>query len=345
MKNLILSMVGCLLATVSFSQYSDGGSYMNAISKEYRSIQEDMWDYTSAAAHGKKANTVEQLRAELEKTAYGAKGKVSRMPDYEGNSAYRDSVVSFLNIYYIVLKEDYAKIVDMEAIAEQSYDLMEAYMLAKEEANNKLSEASAMLDREQEKFAKEFDVELITEEDDLSKKMAKADKVYEYYNKIYLIFFKSYIQDIYLTEAIAKGDVSAIEQNRSALQATADEGLLNLKSITSFDGDMSVVQACQDLLRFYKDQAKNKIKDITDYYLKAENFQTIQKSFDAKKDADRTQEDIDRYNNAVAESNEAAARYNETIAVINKDREDKLNNWNKTVLKFTDKHVPKGKAK
>jgi hypothetical protein len=345
MKKLSLLLFVLVSTQISLAQFTDGGSYMNAISKEYRSIQEDMWEYTNAASHGKKASTVEKLRAQLEQTAYSAKGKVSRMGDYEGNSAYRDSVVSFLNIYYIVLKEDYAKIVDMEAIAEQSYDLMEAYMLAKEEANTKLSAASDMLDREQEKFAKEFGVELITEEDDLSKKMAKADKVYAYYNEIYLVFFKSYIQDIYLTEAIAKGDVGAIEQNKSALEATADEGLTKLKSITSFDGDMSVVQACQDVLRFYKDEAKNKVKVITDYYLKAENFQTIQKSFEAKKEKDRTQEDVDQYNKAVNESNEAGARYNETIAVLNKDREDKLNNWNRTVAKFTDKHVPKGKAK
>ena len=36
------------------------------------------------------------------------------MKAFDGSTTYRDSVVSFLNINYYVLKEDYAKIVDME---------------------------------------------------------------------------------------------------------------------------------------------------------------------------------------------------------------------------------------
>jgi hypothetical protein len=341
---MMIALVGFAFTSVS-QQYANGGVYMEAITKEYKKIQSDMWDYTNAAAHGKSAKTVEKKRSELVQTTYAAKGKVKRMQPYEGNTAYRDSVVSFLNMYYMVLKEDYANIVDMEEIAEQSYDLMEAYMLAKEGANNKLSAASEMLSTEQEKFAKEYEIDLITTEDDLSKKMAKADEVYSYYNVIYLVFFKSYIQDIYLTEAIAKGDVSAIEQNKSALSMTADEGLAKLKTMRSYDGDMSVVQACQDMLKFYKDEADNKVKDITNYFLKAENFATIKKSFDQKKDKDRTQEDIDQYNAAVNDSNDAGTKYNEVTAVLNKGRVDKLDNWNRTVSKFTDKHVPKGNAK
>ena len=346
MKKLTLLITGLVFfALTGSAQYPDASAYMEAITKEYRSIQEDMWDYTNAASHGKSAKTVEQKRSALVKTTYAAKGKVSRMPDYEGNTMYRDSVVAFLDIYYLVLKEDYANIVDMEEIAEQSYDLMEAYMMAKEGANDKLSQASNMLSSEQEKFAKEFTIELVDAEDDLSKKMEIADQVYDYYNEIYLIFFKSYIQDVYLTAAISKGDVSAIEQNKSALAATCEEGLGKLKMIRSFNGDMSVVQACQEMLKFYQEEADQKIKDITNYFLKAENFETIKKSFDQKKEKDRTQEDIDRYNGAVNESNEAGQKYNETTAYLNKERANKLDNWNRSVSKFTDKHVPKGKAK
>ncbi|MFT4600512.1 MAG: hypothetical protein ACI857_000686 [Arenicella sp.] len=346
MKKILIVMIAVFgLSFSGFSQYADGGEYMGAITGEYKKIQQDMWDYTNAASHGKSAKTVEKKRAELVQTTYAAKGKVSRMKGYENNTSYRDSVVSFLDMYYKVLKEDYAEIVDMEEIAEQSYDLMEAYMLAKEGANNKLSEASEMLSTEQEKFAKEFDIELVSADDDLSKKMAVADEVYSYYNVVYLIFFKSYIQDVYLNEAIAKGDVSAIEQNKSALSMTAEEGLGKLKGLTSYNGDFSVVQACQKVLRFYQDEADQKVKDITNYFLKSENFKTIQKSFDQKKEKDRTQADVDQFNAAVNESNAAMEKYNEVTEFLNKGRADNLDNWNRTVSKFTDKHVPKGGSK
>lgn len=346
MKKIGLLIIGAvLLSAGAIGQYKTAGEYMDAISKEYRSIKEDMWDYTNAASHGKSAKTVEKKRAELVQTTYAAKGKVKRMPAYEGSTAYRDSVASFLNMYYLVLKEDYAKIVNMEEIAEQSYDAMEAYMLAKQEANKKLSSASDMLAAEQTKFAEEYGIELVDADDDLTKKMAKADEVYVYYNELYLIFFKSYIQDIYLSDAIGKKDVSAIEQNRSALSASAKEGLEKLKKIRPYDGDNSLVENLGNILRFYEDEADNKIEAITNYYLKAENFATIQKSFDQKKEKDRTQDDVDQFNKAVNESNAAGERFNTTINEVNKNRTANLGRWNTSVDKFTDRHVPKGKSK
>ncbi|MBD3636332.1 MAG: hypothetical protein HUJ25_03245 [Crocinitomicaceae bacterium] len=331
-----------LLGTgILFAQYEGPGQYLDAIGENYKNIQKEMWDYTSAAAHGKNARTVDKKRVKLIQTTKEAKSKVRSMKGYEGNTAYRDSVVSFLNIYYLVLTQDYAKIVDMEDIAEQSYDLMEAYMLAKEEANNKLTEASEMLIAEQKKFAEQFDVELVTTEDELSEKMRVADEVYDYYNKLYLIFFKSYVSDIYLSDAIAKGDVSAIEQNKSALSMASADGLSKLKSVEPFKGDNSLVAACQDILKFYQDEADNQVDKITNYLIKTENFNTIKASFDQKKEKDRTQEDIDQYNNAVKEANEAAQTYNSTNQTIFENRKSKIAAWNEAVQSFTDKHVPK----
>ena len=333
-----------LVSTLGFAQYDNAGEYMNAISEQYTNIQKDMWDYTNAAAHGKSARKIDKKRTSLVQTTYEARGNVRKMKGFEGYTAYKDSVVSFLNIYYSVLKEDYAAIVNMEEIAERSYDNMEAYMMAKEEANNKLSEASDMLSAEQKKFAEKFNVELLEANDELSQKMKIADEVYSYYNEVYLIFFKSYIQDVYLSEAISKGDVSAIEQNKSALAMTAEEGLGKLKAIKPYKGDNSVVKACEDVLNFYKEQANERIQHITNYFLAAENFKTIKASFEQKKEKDRTQEDVDQYNKAVNESNAAGQKYNETNEWINNNKSAKIENWNNTVFNFTDKHVPKGRA-
>ncbi len=63
------------------------------------------------------------------------------MPSYNGNKALRDSAVSYLKILYSVFNEDYSKLVNMEEIAEQSYDAMEAYLLAQEKAGEKLDQA------------------------------------------------------------------------------------------------------------------------------------------------------------------------------------------------------------
>ena len=71
-----------------------------------------------------------------------AKNNIAKMPDFEGDKSLRDSTVSYLSLCYNVLNEDYSKILDLEEIAEQSFDLMEAYLLAQQKAGEKLDEAS-----------------------------------------------------------------------------------------------------------------------------------------------------------------------------------------------------------
>ncbi len=231
----------------------------------------------------------------------------------------------------------------MEEIAEQSYDAMEAYMMAKEEASKKLAQASEMLIEEQKEFADKFNVELMDSDDDeLNKKMQIAEQVYAYYNEIYLIFFKSYVTDLYLSEAVNKGDVSAIEQQRSALSEASKEGLAKLGNIQPFNGDNSLIVNCRIMLEFYQDEADNQIQHITNYFIKTENFETIKASFEQKSEGDRTQQDIDQFNKAVSDVNEAGTKYNSANQSIYENRKRYVGQWNEAVDKFTDRHVPRG---
>jgi hypothetical protein len=195
------------------------------------------------------------------------------MPDFEGDKALRDSTISYLEISKAVLNNDYGKIVDMEEVAEQSYDLMETYMLAQEKANERLNMAVDMINAEEKKFAAAHGINIIESKDKISKKLEVANKVYKYYNPIYLIFFKSYKQEMYLLDAMKKMDVNAIEQNKNALTKTADEGLGKMKVIKPFEGDASVKAACEQILNFYKDEAEKKLQTAGNYFVKKENFE------------------------------------------------------------------------
>ncbi|NOQ72388.1 MAG: hypothetical protein GQ574_10330 [Crocinitomix sp.] len=347
MKNLKRLLFSCILMAITFSGFSQTAlEYMEKISAETKKIQTDMWDYTNAVSHGKSARKVEKRRAELIQTSQQALNRVKNMNAFDGSTSYRDSVVAFLNINYYVLKEDYAKIVDMEEIAEKSYDNMEAYLMAQEGANTKMRESGKMVGDQQAVFAAKNDITLITNEDDeLGQKMEIASAVYAHYNKVYLIFFKSYIQESYLMAAINNKDVSGIEQNKDALANTANEGLDLLMDIDAFKNDNSVVNACRNMLKFYKDEAEIKITAITDYFLKTENFNSVNESFSQIKEKNRTQEDVDKFNTAVGEMNAAVDAYNKANDAMNENRSSNLDAWNKAVSKFTDKHVPKGKAK
>ncbi|MDH4472919.1 MAG: hypothetical protein QE487_09940 [Fluviicola sp.] len=345
MKNqfkLLITAIVLVIAGTATAQNS-ALDYMNVFSTEYRSIQQDMWDYTSSVSHGKSARKVEKRRGELIQTSNAALSKAKSAKGFGGSTAYRDSVVAYFKLVNLVLKEDYAKIVDMEAIAEDSYDAMEAYMTAREKANDKLVEAGKMVGDAQKTFADANDINLIESSDALDQKMEISGQVYDHYNEVYLIFFKSFKQELYMMDAINRKDLSAIEQNRNALKTTAEEGLAKLDKLTGYSNDASLIDVTKELLKFYITEAEKDVPKMADYFLKTENFNKVKAAFDQKKERDRTKEDVDGYNKAVNEMNAGVETYNKTNDLLNTLRSKYIDNWNRTAQKYTDKHVPKGK--
>ncbi|MES2288075.1 MAG: hypothetical protein V4547_20480 [Bacteroidota bacterium] len=343
-RSITLLGIFFIFSTINaFGQKMDkAGTYLETIGKEFKQITDEMWDYTSAAAHGKKARTVENKRKELVSQITKSITKIKNMPGFEDNTSYRDSVVSYLKLNKLVLNEDYAKIVDMEEIAEQSYDAMETYMLAKERADDKLKDAGEMIEAEEKKFAADHNINLIEGKDKIGKKLAEAGKVYKYYNVIYLIFFKSNKQEVYLIDAQNKGDINAMEQNRNALANNSAEGKKKLAEIKDYKGDNSVKSACLEILNFYEKEAV-KFTEITNYFIQKEKFEKIKTSFDAKSQSQRTKKDVDQFNAAVNEYNTASNKFNATNQELNQNRTKLLEKWNTVSEKLVDKFVPKKK--
>jgi hypothetical protein len=326
--------------TASAQDVSTAVGYMEVIGKEFRNIQENTWDYTKSVAHGKSARKVEKRRKEVIDANKDALRKIKALKAFNGSTAFRDSAVSYLNTNYAVLNEDYAKLVDMEEVSEQSYDLMEAYMLAKERANEKLHASGDMIDEEYSKFAAANNINLIENKDKLSKNMEVANKVYKHYNEVYLIFFKSYKQEIYVMDALAKNDINGFEQNKNALAKTAAEGLKKLEAVVPYKNDQSVIKACQQMLNFYADEVV-KMEAFTKFFVSKENYEKIKAAFDAIPEKDRKQQDVDKINKAGADYNKESASYNQVNQELNKKRSQTLDNWNNTCSKFTDTHIAK----
>jgi len=339
----LLSIFFIFSAIITYGQKpGKAGAYLESIGKEFKQISNETWDYTSAAAHGKKARTVENKRKDLVSQITKSIAKIKNMPGFEGNTSYRDSVVSYLKLNKLVINEDYAKIVDMEEIAEQSYDAMEAYMLAKEQADDKLEEASEMIDEEEKKFAANNNITLLENKDKISKKLAEAGKVYKYYNVIYLIYFKSSKQEVYLIDAQNKGDFNAMEQNKNALAQYSAEGKKKLAVIKDYKGDNSLKSSCLELLNFYEKETI-KFNEISDYFIQKEKFEKIKTSFEAKSQSQRTKKDVDLYNSAGNEFNNSSTKFNATNQLLNQNRSKLLEKWNDTSEKLIDKFVPQKK--
>jgi hypothetical protein len=316
--------------------------YMRSISAQTNQISQDMMSYISAAAHSNRAKKIDKRRKEVVATIFDAARMIRRMPDFEGDGSYRDAALAYLEVRYRVMNEDYAKIVDMEEVAQESYDGMEAYLLMKEKVDEKLDEAFLMFKEGQRKFASDNNITLVDgEKDKLGVAMEKTSEVNKYNNQVYLIFFKSRIEDRYLWNAVKEGDLSAMEQRKNAMLQFSREGLVKLQELGGFDGDKGMIIACGKALRFFESQALNDIDKLQDFFLSKEQFENVKKAYDNKRSSDRTQEDVDRYNNALKKYNAGIDTYNNVIARTNKGRTAAINGYNEASDKFRDKHTPR----
>ena len=177
------------------------------------------------------------------------------------------------------------------------------------------------------------------EENKTARNLRISGKVYDYYNELYLIFFKSSKQEGYLMEAVNSMDLNAIVQNQNTLRDYAKEGMGKMMKIKSYEGDGSVKMACQDALKFFSKEAEQ-MELLIEYIKKNEEFEKVRLALESKKAKDRTQADVDTYNNLVNELNASLRKYQGSIDEMNKQREDIYGEWNKSSSKFIDKHVP-----
>ena len=337
-----LILVFTILSGETYSQdFDNPGEYMGFISKQQENISKKFMAYASASAHGKKARKVENIRQKLLNEVQEAKMNIGGMPSFKGDKSYRDTSVSFMKLYFNILNDDYNKILNMEEIAENSYDEMEALLNVKEAIDQKLEDGNKKVKDAQAVFAKAHNVNLISgEETELEQKLGKVHGLNKYYNEVYLIFFKPYVQEQSLVEAMSKGNITGMEQSRNTLKKYSEEGLEKLKTIKAFEGDNSVTMACKQLLQFYIKES-DATAGASEYMLAKENFEKIKKEFEKKSSPAKA--DVDGYNAAVNDMNKKLQKYNQNNNDFNRQRTESLNNWNKTVNQFFDEHTPRYK--
>jgi hypothetical protein len=334
-----LFLTGVFCTKTSLAQdFSNAGQYMDYIGQQHQDITKKFLSYNSAVSHGKRAKKVENLREKLLDEVQSARENTSGMPPFNGSKAYRDTVVSFFKFYYNVLNDDYSKIVNMQEIAEQSYDEMEAYILVKEAVDKKMKEAEDHLHDEEKKFAASNNINLIDSKSDLNEMMETVGKVNTYYDMVYLVFFKSYIEEQFLWDAVNKKNITAIEQDKSTLLKYAQTGLASLDTMKSFQGDNSLITNCRSLLKFYMSEVNDKMGTVSDYLLKNDRFTKMKADFD--NNSTHSKDEVDNFNAAVKDVNDASNKYNAAINQLNPQRGELLDNWNSAVNNFFDEQMP-----
>jgi len=343
MKNFfILTLVTFLSlfihASAGAQNFDNAGDYMNFISKQQVDISKKFLTYNSAVSHGKRAKKIDDLRTKLLDEVLTARDNIKGMPTYKGDGEYRDSAVAFMNLYYSILNNDFGKIIDLQQVADQSYGAMEAWLLAKELVNKKMKDANVQLYGVEVKFATTYNVNLISQKDEISEKMEIVEQVDNYYDPIYLIFFKSYIQERYLFDAVAKKNVNGIEQNKNSLLQYAQTGLSQLDTMKSFKGDNSLVSNAKAMLQFYVKECNENVSTFSDFFLKSEDFDKMKTAF--AQSSNHSKDDVDNYNKEVQDINTVSNNYNNTNHMLDTQRNSLLDRWNNGANAYFDNQMP-----
>ncbi len=333
-----------LLFTVLFTFAQDFKTpvdYLNYLGKEQQTIAKSTWKYTSAVAHSTSARRIDATRKQLVKSIQTSSKKIEALKNgYKGDVDFRDKLLAYLYFAEKNINEEYSKIIDMQDVAQQSYDFMEAYILTRDLVNKKLDDELEKVSLAQNEFADKYNITLSSEESELGKKIKLSNEVFDYHTVMFLIFFKVNITDIQLTNAANMRDIAAMEQNASSLSKFADEGLEKIKGIAPYKKDDSLINETKRALLFYKKVAEDFTPKVVSYLMFQDKFENAKKTMEAKNQNDRTKEEIENFNAMVKQINKEIATYNKLIASNDQEKTNVLNNWNAAGDGFISQHIP-----
>jgi len=339
---LLLSAIILLMPAliVKAQNYDDPGIYMKSISSIQTDFNKTYMAYISAAWHSNRAMKIEKLRQQVVDNLTTCRYKIIDLPYYKHDNSLRQSNIDYLWILTKVFNDDFTHLVNMEDLIDQSFDKMQLYLLFEEKINDTLKAANERIGEAEKDFATKYNVTLVSNKTDVAQKMEISNRVSKYRNKVYLLFFKCVWQESQVMEAIDKKTITKIEQARSALLNYATEGLTTLDTLSSFDNDPSLVEACRQSLTFYKKEAETEISKVSDFLLQEENFAKIKSSYDAKPQNSKTKQDTEAYNKALFDVNAGFTTASQAFKGIFADRNKMIVNWDKAEQKFIDAHMP-----
>ena len=342
MKLIVSALFLLVSVEVASQDFKTPMEYLEFIGKESDNISKMTWKYTTSVAHSKSARKIDNTRKALVKTIQTAHKKISGIKNgYKGDTEYHNQMLAYLDISEKHINQEYEKIIDLQEVAEQSYDFMEAYILARDLVNEKINAEVDQLNVNQKAFGNKYGISITEDKSALAKKMKISNEVFSNQTDLYLIFFKCNITEYNLMDAVAKKDLGAIEQNSNALKGFAAEGLEKLTTYLPYKNDLMLVNATKKALEFYQKEATELAPRVTAFMMLNQQLEDTKLVIEAKPQKDRTKADIDSYNKLVNDINKEIGVYNKTMAKFNTEKTNAINNWNTASTNFITKHVPK----
>jgi len=342
MKTLLNSFLFLFFVTISNAQeFKTPLDYLNYIGKESEIISRNTWKYTTTVAHTKNARRIDANRKSLIKSIQNAAKKIEALKDgYNGDVEYKNQLLVYLSILENQINSEYDKIIDMQEVAEQSYDFMEAYILTRDLVNAKINDEVDKLNANQKIFANKYNIQITEDTSELAKKIKISNDVLENHSHLFLIFFKVNFTESLLFKAIEREDISDIQQNSIDLIQYVNEGLEKLKTFKPYKNDKSLILATKKYLEVSKKEALEFSPTVVYFIMLNQKFEESKKIIDNKLAKNRSKEEVNNFNKLVDQVNIEVGNYNRNTNKFNLDRTDAFNNWYLTGDNFIARYVP-----
>jgi hypothetical protein len=333
-------------AVVLFASLSGGGQpqddpvkYLDYFMERDLNLAQNYLAYMVAAAHGNTEPGVGEQRRKVVAEVDQLRGELSRsLPYHDDDSllrAYRD----YANALFEVFNLDYARLENDEQGLDDTVGKMGQLLVKKEAAAQKVSLTSRSKQEAVMNFASRYDIMLVASDRDLAAQVDRVVSVGIYYNRIYLIFYRSVNREMALIESFDQKDPRRIGATRYELLQVASSGLPKLDSLGPYDSDASLQRACRQMLQFHRTEAEVRCKPLVDFVNRQEQFAAFKARFSAKGPSERTQAEVEEYNRMVRELNEASDAANRVVADLNTDRLRLTGQWNSAVNTFLRSHI------
>lgn len=344
-KNTFIAFLLLLMAQFALGQQLTDVQYINKITAEVNRVGNSSWQYINASLQLKSSQEISSVLKSGLVNIETARKNLSALPPFKGDAALRDSALSYVTEGYRIMNEEFTRIDRLRDVSNNSYADMLAYVTAQQAANVKLNKQFARIKKEQENFAAKNNIQIVESEatKTTSRNVVTGLRIIDYYNRVYLVFFKSNKQEDGLIDALDKADTKGMESNQTVLRHFSEEGLSRLDTFSAFDGDTSLLHAARAALTFYLYEVNEQVPLLAEYFTSKTKFEKIKANYNAIPDDKHTQPQVDSYNKALEELKQKTKQYNEVNADLNKKRAGIIDAWNKTGNAFIIKHRPVNK--
>ncbi len=332
----------CLVTTINtYAQdMTTAIGYMQAITDQQQYLMQKSWNYMHTAAHSFDIDKITKAQKELIRGVEKSLDKIKSMPDFGGDTNYRDATTDYFESTLMVFKKEYKEMIDLKEVTLTSYNALENYLELQDLANQKMDSYFDDFNSAHETFANQHGITLIDYHTELAQKIKKSVAVIGYRDQLHLDFFESYIAEINLIASLKHEDASLIQQNNKKLKNAIASGKKKLSNRKSYENDDQLIKTVQGIFDSYQKEAEEHIPVLVNYYEAKEKFAVSEKQMKETPKNKLTQKMVDQYNKAVKEINKASKNYNKTQKKLNDLRGSIVLAWNVISMQFLDTHIP-----